>query len=304
MTQNLNGHVITAGGITVAVEGKVYQVDARNKGLYEKVRELIKAKDYASIPDTIDRMASLTKKVEATQSTNIVVRNRRVYLTDAAGAERRLQGYEITKLLQLHEEGFDIQPISNFARRVRENPSEPVRGRLYEFMEYGQLPLVEDGDFIAYKVVRGDYKDKYSGTFDNSVGQVVSMPREQVNDDDTVTCSRGLHVCSKEYIKHFLHGRGDRLMVVRVRPEDVVSIPTDYNNTKMRTAAYTVIGEISEADDPEFFGKAVYTPKLPEEPEEASKVTSRPALRDSKGRFTSASASGAKRDAKGRFTSK
>lgn len=296
MTQQINGHVITGGGITVAVDGKVYQVDARNKALYDQVKDLLRNKDYAAIPDTIDRLSKLVAKVAASpKNANIVIKNRRVYLVDDNGQEHRLQGYEITKLVELNDDGFDITPISNFAKRIRQNPSEPVRGRLYEFMEYGKLPLVDDGDFIAYKVVRGNYRDKATNTFDNSVGQRVTMPREHVDDDDNVTCSRGLHVCSKEYIKHFLHNRGDRLMVVRVHPEDVVSIPVDYNNTKMRTAGYTVIGEITEADDPEFFGKAVYVPKLPEEPEDGASVTSVSVQLDSLGRPMP------KRDHTGRF---
>ena len=296
MSKSINGHVITPTGITVAVDGKVYSVNKKNSGLFDRVQELLKAKDYAAIPEAIDRLANISKRLEAQPSANITIRNRRVYMT-VDGVERRLLGYEIDKLIQLSDEGFDIQPISNFATRVRQNPSEAVQSRLYEFMEYGALPLVKDGDFIAYKVVAGDYKDKYSRTFDNSVGQYVSMPREQVNDDDTVTCSRGLHVCSKEYIKHFLYGQRDRLMVVRVKPENVVSIPVDYNNTKMRVSAYTVIGEITAADDPEFFGKAVYTPKLPEEPEDAGAVTSVAVQRDSLGRPMP------KRDGSGRFVS-
>lgn len=297
MSKTINGHVITPTGITVAVDGKVYSVNKQNSGLYDRALELIKAGDYASIPDAIDRLSNISKKLQANpENANISIRDRRVYLT-VDGVERRLMGYEIDKLIQLSDEGFDVKPISNFAVRVRQNPSEPVQSRLYEFMEYGSLPLVEDGDFIAYKVVGHDYKDKHSRTFDNSVGQYVSMPRALVDDNDNVTCSRGLHVCSKEYIKHFLYSGRDRLMVVRVRPEDVVSIPVDYNNTKMRTAAYTVIGEITSADDPEFFGKALYVPKLPEEPEDSGAVTSVAVQRDSLGRPMP------KRNAAGQFVS-
>jgi len=276
MTQAVNGYVITPGGITVVVDSKPYQVDARNKGLYDAVKALIKSKEFSKIPDTIDRLSSLIKKVEAQPTVKddarITIRDRRVYLIDESGVEHRLHGYEITKLVEVAEEGFDITPLSNFAKRVRKNPSEAVRSRLYEFLEHGQLPLTEDGSFIAYKVVRGNFKDKHSGRFDNSPGQLVSMPREQVDDNDNRTCSTGLHVCSKDYIRSFRSG-DDKLIACIVGPEDVVSVPVDYNNTKMRTAAYHVLSEITAADDPEFFGKAVYRPEV-KEPADLGDVTS------------------------------
>lgn len=295
-----NAFILLPNGLAVVVNGKPYNVAKQNESLYAAVLGLIRSDDWDAIPDTIDRASGLARKVAAQQVNvtdgRIIVRDRRVYLVDAQGVEHRLQGYEITKLLELSDEGFDINPIAEFSKLVRQNPSEAVRARLYEFMEYGQLPLTPRGTFLTYKVVRGNYLDKHSGKFDNSVGKVVEMPREQVDDNDNRTCSTGLHVCSKDYIRSFRSG-SDRLMVCEVSPADVVSIPVDYNNTKMRTAKYTVVGEITEADDPEFFGKAVYRPEVIDE-FEAGNVT----VRDDKGRFTSASSQGAKRDKFGRFT--
>ena len=298
----MNAFIKTPNGLAVVVNGKPYNVAKQNASLFDAVEGLIRSNDWDAIPDTIDRALGLAKKVAAQVTDgSIIIRDRRVYLKDDAGVEHRLQGYEITKLLELADTGFDIAPISEFAKRVRKNPSEAVRARLYEFMEHGQLPLTPRGTFITYKVVRGNYLDKHSGTFDNSVGQYVSMPREQVDDNDNRTCSTGLHVCSKDYIRSFRYG-DDRLMVCEVAPEDVVSIPTDYNNTKMRTAAYTVIGEITAADDPEFFGKAVYKPEVVDE-FEAGAVTSTPVPhRDASGRFAKKVVpTGPKRDASGRF---
>lgn len=277
MTKKVNGYVILPQSITVVVDSKTYSVNAKNKALYDTVKEMIKQKNFAGIPDTIDRMSGLLKKVASqaslTADARIIIRDRRVYLVDESGVEHRLQGYEINKLVEVADEGFDIQPLANFAKRVRQNPSEAVRARLYEFMEKGNLPLTEDGSFIAYKVVRSNFKDKHSGRFDNSPGQYVSMPREQVDDNDNRTCSTGLHVCSKDYIRSFRSGN-DKLVACIVGPEDVVSIPVDYNDAKMRTAAYTVLAEITATDDPAFFGKAVYRPELEKAEAELGTVTS------------------------------
>ena len=62
-------------------------------------------------------------------------------------------------------------------------------------------------------MVRSDYKDVHSGTFDNSVGQVLEMPRNQVDEDKDRTCSAGLHFCSYDYLKFF---GGERIMVLKI----------------------------------------------------------------------------------------
>jgi len=72
----------------------------------------------------------------------------------------------------------------------------------------------------------------------------VDMPRNKVQDDPSITCSYGLHFCSLEYVRCF---SGHHLMVLKINPKDIVSIPTDYNNTKGRCCRYTVVGELEQA---------------------------------------------------------
>jgi hypothetical protein len=42
---------------------------------------------------------------------------------------------------------------------------------------------------------------------------------------------------------------GGRLVAVKINPADVVSVPSDYNNQKLRTCSYTVMFEIEGAKD-------------------------------------------------------
>lgn len=85
--------------------------------------------------------------------------------------------------------------------------------------------------------------DGYTGKFDNSVGQTVSMPRNEVNPDRTRTCEAGIHFASWEYAKGY---GGDVLIMVKINPSNVVAIPNDYNNQKGRCCEYEVIGIINE----------------------------------------------------------
>ena len=139
-----------------------------------------------------------------------------------------------------------INYLVKFLDNLMLNPSYRSVDQLYPFLEVGGIPIIENGTFLTYKKVRGNYKDVYSGTIDNSVGTVVAMPRNLVNDDPNQTCSAGLHVCSFDYLNNFDYAPNDRVVVCEVNPKDVVSIPTDYNNTKMRVCEYTVIADVTD----------------------------------------------------------
>lgn len=149
------------------------------------------------------------------------------------------------KMLNLMSLGFDITPWTKFLENLMENPSYRSRESLYDFLEHFNAPITPDGCFIAFKRVRSDFKDIHSGTYDNSPGAVVSMDRSQVDDDNQRTCSAGLHVCADEYLKGYATGYNYRTMVVKVNPRDVVSVPYDYNFSKMRTCQYQVLHEIA-----------------------------------------------------------
>jgi hypothetical protein len=159
------------------------------------------------------------------------------------------------RLLELLRGGHDLEPLARFLERLMENPLQTAKDELYLWLESGNAPITPDGYFLAFKAVRHDYKDKYSGTFDNSVGQIVSMPREQVDPDRQNECSRGLHFCSHDYLQNFA-SQGNPIMIVKIDPADVVAILKDYNNQKGRTWRYEVVGEVPQDETASFFPRA------------------------------------------------
>jgi hypothetical protein len=162
-----------------------------------------------------------------------------------------------TRIIQMLKDGFDINPMINFMNNLMQNPSKRAVDELYGFLEKNSLPITPDGHFLAYKRVRGNYLDCHSGTMDNSVGNFVEMERNQVDDDRDRTCSTGLHFCSEAYLKSF---GGERTMIVKINPKDVVSIPSDYNDSKGRACRYEVIGEVGrDPNDSVEFNKPVQT---------------------------------------------
>ena len=147
------------------------------------------------------------------------------------------------RIIELKKQNIPIKSLLNFWLNLKENPSMNSVMQLYKFLEHNGHPITADGCFIAYRSVRDDWKDHHTGTMDNSVGKVLEMPRNKVNDKPEETCSHGLHVASWSYALGF--GGGARRMIeVKVNPKDVVCVPNDYNNTKMRVCKFEVLAEV------------------------------------------------------------
>ena len=164
----------------------------------------------------------------------------------------------VTRIMSMMNEGFDAAPLITFLENLMQNPSKAAVEELYEFLEQNSLPITEDGHFLAYKKVRDDYLDFYTGKVSHKIGDKPEMPRNRVDDNRHRTCSYGLHFCSMEYLPSY-HGGAGRVVIVKINPRDVVSIPTDYNYSKGRACTYEVVAEHTADERTEAFTAAVYT---------------------------------------------
>lgn len=158
---------------------------------------------------------------------------------------QELNTYLCDVILRMMEEGFQVTNLITFLENLMDNPSFRALTELYGFLEHGKMPITPDGHFLAYKRVRSDYRSVYDGKTDNSIGQVVEMARNMVDEDSDRTCSYGLHFCSIDYLRSY---SGAKIIILKINPRDVVAIPTDYNNTKGRACRYEVVGELTELE--------------------------------------------------------
>ncbi|MFM7009099.1 MAG: hypothetical protein ACKO0Z_07155 [Betaproteobacteria bacterium] len=161
----------------------------------------------------------------------------------------------VTDRIMAHTaEGLPVDPLVKFLDKLLTgNQSRDAVLSLYDFLEANNIPITEDGDFIVYKKVRNDYKDIHSGTMDNTPGQKLRIPAWQVEADRSKTCAKGLHVCARHYLPNFGSGYGNRVVICKVNPADVIAVPPDYNNSKMRVCAYEVVGELSDEQKADIF---------------------------------------------------
>jgi len=152
------------------------------------------------------------------------------------------------RILQMRREGFNIDPMLNFLDNLNDNPSDEAIVELFDFMQNKHLPITEDGHFLAYKAVSSDFKDIYTGGIDNSVGEEVSIDRSKVDSNRDKHCSAGLHVGAIDYVKSYggidldnTDNGGNQIVICKVNPADVVSVPSDARFQKLRTCRYEVV---------------------------------------------------------------
>jgi hypothetical protein len=70
------------------------------------------------------------------------------------------------------------------------------------------------------------------------------MTRAKVDDNRSRGCSDGLHAGALNYVASYGSlEAGDKIIIVKINPKDVVSVPTDCNCEKLRTCEYLVVGE-------------------------------------------------------------
>jgi hypothetical protein len=258
-------YTVTPKGISMVMDNRMRVVPV-NSINYNVLRDAIKsysqalqsgaaASALAAIVDQIRGYVDIPSFIAKSTFNRV-----QIGLGSSGSYQVRFDGVDVNstiaeRIIDLVTEGFDVEPLARFLDRLMDNPSETARNELYLFIESGNLVITPDGHFLAFKKVRDNYMDIHSGTFNNSVGNVCQMRREDVDSVRDNTCSRGLHFCSYSYLPHFGNGPGNKVMIVKIDPADVVSIPSDYANAKGRTWRYVVVGEVPANEDASTFFK-------------------------------------------------
>lgn len=228
-----------------AAAGKVWHAFRATHGNFDEILSAIRGKDFERAQRLVDKASLVSAAIDSVGDDKVgsfALHDNQVFYVTATG-EKPIHSVLTKRIVEMAAGGFDVNPMLRFMRNLYENPSKTAIDELYLFLEHHDLPITDDGCFLAYKRVRSDFRDIYSGTLDNRPGSVVSMPRNEVDDKRANTCSTGLHFCSREYLNSFKKNESDRVIIVKINPRDVVSIPADHNNAKGRCCRYVVVAE-------------------------------------------------------------
>lgn len=165
----------------------------------------------------------------------------------------------VIKEIKRHPMDFINLPIIKFLEKLYENPSENSKLSLFDFLSNHDMKIDNNGFIYAYKGVSDDLYSITKGhgfvngqEFDddylrNHINDVVTMPRSEVEDNPDVGCSSGLHAGTKEYAVDF----APVVVLVKINPRDVVSVPKDADFQKIRCSKYqvlTVVDRYTEQD--------------------------------------------------------
>lgn len=243
------------GSFVVVVNNNSHTVSVSHPN-YIVLRNAVKEGNVQKFLDNIDVVTSVKNAFQSTKLSGRVSVQDGAVLFDNEPVHNTIS----TRILDMIRGGFSITPLVRFLENLMQNPSKHSVDQLYAFLEKEGIPITEDGCFLAYKTVRQDYLDKYSGKFSNKPGTVVSCARNKVDDNPSNHCSYGFHVGGLAYSGPggWYNSSGDRVVLVKVNPADAVSVPSDHNFTKLRVCRYEVVGDYKGVlNKPVYSGKGL-----------------------------------------------
>ena len=224
------------GDINLYLDGNPYTVGKPHLN-YSEVMERVRTNNF----DDIEKLVDIPAQIRNAAKGELVIDDGAIYYN---GAE--LHNVMVDRIFQFIKEDFPIERLVKFLENALLNPNSVAVNELYLFLENSNLPLTEDGCFLSYKKVRSDYKSFHpnpdGSRYDHHIGAKLEMNREDCDERRNETCSRGLHFCSFKYLSKFNYRQG-RVVILKINPKDVVTIPNDYNNAKGRACYYEVIAE-------------------------------------------------------------
>ncbi len=237
--------------VIVVVDGVPYSASDQHPNFREILR--LSTEGDTSVVDLFDVSVSISKKFEYVTD-RVSIKDGRVYFdNEPVGAELNDQ------IIEFYNRGEGFMPLVNFLDKMMQNPNPDSRDQLYAWLAAHKFTITPEGDLLGYKGVRkvseGNYVsvnhgraivngEEYNGAIRNNIGDVVTMPRGDVEFNPGVGCSTGLHVGTWNYARGWAQGE---VLEVLVNPRDVVSVPHDCSAQKLRTCRYVVTG-IAEGD--------------------------------------------------------
>ena len=146
----------------------------------------------------------------------------------------------IIKAEEEHNE-LKISTYRNFWTLMSLNPDERCRKNLFWFLQKYGMTISRCGFFVGYRNVdktkeENVFTDHHSHTFKIRIGEMVTMDRDKCDTVQENTCSTGLHIGGRGWLKENYYG--DTGLACLINPADVVAVPPYDNYGKLRTCAY------------------------------------------------------------------
>ena len=234
-------YILTEKSLTAVINGKAHSMNSDHPA-WEQAKDALGNEEWERLEKLFDVQQAVEDYLD--EDAEIEIRDGQVLYQGES-----VHNLVVEKIMSFMRNGLPYKPLVKFLGKLMDNPSRRSVDELYKFLEHKNMPLTPEGNFLAYKGVNEDFTDKWSGKFDNSVGNVLEMRRNGVCDDANMGCSSGFHAGSYEYARGYASGGGN-LLVVEINPADVVSVPHDCSCQKLRTSKYKVVSVYETIERP------------------------------------------------------
>jgi hypothetical protein len=243
-------YLLTSESVVMFLNGKPTKV-SKESAAYAKIIKALSLPASEQEAEILEILAGANPNLDI-ENSGFVIRGEEVFYKGDALPKPLSQ-----KILSLINENLPVTIFEKFWENLKLNPAYHVVNEigLYDFLSYRELPITDDGYFLAYrgiqnngwsvsgntatKVLQG--KVDSNGKILNEIGAVIEVERNGVSDDRSVHChNQSLHVGSLDYARKW----GFKVVVVKVHPRDVVCAPNDCDSQKLRVCKFEVIAEL------------------------------------------------------------
>lgn len=257
--------------LTAFIDGQMHSCTNAHPN-YERIRAMCEAGDEGVV--ALFDIANTAQERFRRLSERVSISGGTIYLDGEAVDNSLTQ-----QVVRFIDDGVDdFEPLVLFFEKVQNNPNPHSREQLYRWLANRDFTINTDGNIIAYKGVNVRSVDGenvyesishgraivdgevHNGAIPNPIGAVVEMPRNDVQHDPSVGCHTGLHAGTWNYASGFAQGA---VLTVEINPRDVVSVPTDCEDQKMRVCRYTVTG-VTDQQIPTALHGVIDTPDVDE----------------------------------------
>lgn len=195
--------------------------------------------EYQKVIDSHNEALSLIERV---QKSNILsIRDNIVYWEDVSCLSIPQELAEAIVSAEKKHDELKISTYRNFWTLMSLNPDERCRKNLFWFLQRYGMTISRCGFFVGYRNVEktkeeGVFTDCHSHSFKIRIGEMVTMDRNKCDKVQEHTCSTGLHIGGRGWLKANYYGNTG--LACLINPADVVAVPPLDSYGKLRTCAY------------------------------------------------------------------
>ena len=141
--------------ITYDKEGvpEAFALDSTHPTFNALVRAL-KRKDWKRVPKLVSMAAAVADQTEG----NIKIKADGIYYKGD-----KINNSLTRRIDEIIRRGQPVKAMLRFMDNLYQNPEAFAITELYDWLDGCKLPITDDGCFMAYKCVKNDYKDCYTG---------------------------------------------------------------------------------------------------------------------------------------------